>query len=802
MYLRFFHLLSIIPFCGAHVLFAQPCETDGWAELTPGSGITCISQTGSATFGGIFEFEDTNGPIALRIYATLRGSGYRQTTDRSTSCRSSYEEVSIFGSISFDNNAGEFIDTLGFSGYKDLGAFSQGCGEGIIFISGATGVSGETVSSTLRVDSESNTMYPADEFKPSSEADLDNKEITFSLSGSPFSAALATAGSTTGSSCTTVVSDINNVSKYNSSDLYDNGDQVTGTFTGTTVDFTAKLKLGGCGSDYELVENYSSSLYGSLPPVRKTLSNIEPNEEGNYLYRGSVPMGDTGESITLESIAYREIPTCDGPKSDLGSVDWRYPLNFYIDGNEHATGLLSLQVDAITDAYDFTQIQFAAGSDEAIIVLTDTNQNIEQILTAYHLINIASVDLGGSTDADGFTLTIYAREDVDLDSDLSGSGTFGLNSGAVFAEQYLFEDPDRGAPSGTLRTLIVSRFTEGSSTVTSSSTYTHDSATDEWTLAISGEHEILSLQESVSGSIRTETRTWRDLSSNVIRIEETDYKMITDAGAEIELMVEERNWADYASGTGVPIASSLKSTVWNYYETGTSFGLLESVVYPDGRWMRYTYDSEDRVATMVAGYLSNDSSTSDSVNRLTRYERFDGVMLDSETGDLKIETRLLAGQIVAQTMEFRIEEVDTDTGYLLEKTITRRYLTAVAETTVGWSSGVYEESTDWEFAGGPWEYLPRRALNTDSIETYYNYTEVFNFEKQEFAVLNERWRGVYDSVNSEFIEGTYVKEESDLSDNLIYRLSTDIESGQLIDSVVYVEFDEEGRGTSAVYLDG
>ncbi|MEM7792718.1 MAG: hypothetical protein AAF546_15035, partial [Verrucomicrobiota bacterium] len=793
MYLRFLGICLIALLWGSEVLLAQSCDAGRWSALTPGRGITCISRTGTADFGGFYEFEDSGGPLLSKIYATLSAGGYIQTHGDPAFYASYYVEESVSGSSSFNYDTGFFTSSINKSGY------SQACSESPVPVSGPLSVSGEALSPSLKVDINYVDIKP-----PCSSIALigeqSNKSVRFSLSGTPFPAALAAASHVTGSGCTTSITAFSITNPVNPGP--GPGDEVTGTFTGTSVDFTAELILEECGGDYEVVENYASSLSGSLPPVRKTLSGVKPDEEGRYYYSGSVPMGEVGESITLKSISYRQIPTCEGPKNDLGSVDWRYPLNFYDDGSSHATGMLSLQVDVITDAYDFSQIEFAAGSDETPIVLTDADQNIEQILTAYHLVNIAAVDLGGSPDADGFTLTIYAREDVNLNSDLSGSGIFGLKSGAVFTEQYLFEDPDHGAPSGSLRTLIVSRFTEGSSTATSSATYTHDSATDEWTLAISGEHEVLSLQESVSGSIRTETRTWRDLSSNVIRIEETDYKTITDAGAEIELMVEERNWADYASGTGVPIASSLKSTVWNYYKTGTSFGLLESVVYPDGRWMRYTYDSEDRVATMVEGYLSNDRSTSDSVNRLTRYERFDGVMLDSETGDLKIETRLLAGQIVAQTMEFRIEEVDTDTGYLLEKTITRRYLTAVAETSAGWGSGVYEESTDWEFAGGPWEYWPRRAINVDGIETDYKYTEVFNFEKQEFAVLNERWRGVYDSVNSEFIEGTYIKEESDLSDNLIYRLSTDIESGQLIDSVVYVEFDEEGRGTSAVYLDG
>ena len=283
------------------------------------------------------------------------------------------------------------------------------------------------------------------------------------------------------------------------------GGAVRGTFSGTTVDFEATLDVG-CGGDFMIEIDYwvtpedGSPAY-MLPAAAETLSNIEADADGQYVYTGTVPVHEN-ESVTLKALRYRPIPGCDRATTTLGSVDWRLPLRFDNDSAEHATGVFTMHAESVDAALDHRNLHFAAaGADRALIVRDVATQAIAQVLTAYHLAVIEPVDGNGDTLDAGFSLTLYARDDIVATVDPT-TRRFSPPPGAVFLEKYRFTDPDLGAPAGSRHTLQIQRYTAGSTEPTGQHTYTHDTATGEWGLWFGGDYETLYVNETVAGDQR------------------------------------------------------------------------------------------------------------------------------------------------------------------------------------------------------------------------------------------------------------------------------------------------------------
>ena len=128
-----------------------------------------------------------------------------------------------------------------------------------------------------------------------------------------------------------------------------------------------------------------------------------------------------------------------------------------------------------------------------------------------------------------------------------------------------------------------------------------------WVVTAPGERSEVS-GSAVSGGLRTETLTYRDLNSVVVYKEVNVYRQF---GSPLgDLLVTNKVGPDSA-----PLL-----TTWSYFTNaatdGASYGRLKEVVRPDGAWDRFEY-TNGRPAKIVSVFTNAPTGTAESASRVT-----------------------------------------------------------------------------------------------------------------------------------------------------------------------------------------
>ncbi|MCG8406928.1 MAG: hypothetical protein MI923_17155 [Phycisphaerales bacterium] len=297
-----------------------------------------------------------------------------------------------------------------------------------------------------------------------------------------------------------------------------------------------------------------------------------------------------------------------------GSVDVRLSMGRGLEGE--SIGSIRLQAEQPSSAVATPDILDFNVDRSDIVVVRDSGV-LRQILAPEALADVVTVN------SQKYRVDYYLN-----DSNVTFNGTSGLyESPASPFAKWTIENPD------TLPTANRLKIThESQGAVKNIYMFTGTVASNDWTLERQDASGTTLVSEEVSwstnGSVKTKTFIVKDDQGTEAYRTEQDYTQYTlgydfdgtQFDDDVELI------------TRIAIDPNGENLVRNrvYYTSGNGMGKLKSETRPDGSWVWYAYDSEDRVSKMVEPSFS-DSALADppsmTTNQVTAYSY---IAVDSE----------------------------------------------------------------------------------------------------------------------------------------------------------------------------
>ncbi len=343
------------------------------------------------------------------------------------------------------------------------------------------------------------------------------------------------------------------------------------------------------------------------------------------------------------------------------------------------------------------------------------------------------------------------------------------------------ENPDGGTSTNRLR------LTRNGSEV---NVFTYTPGSGEWEL-LSGFANGLRkecLVHATNGLVRTETRTFKDASDQILSQTVNTYQTFP--------------WGDELVRNVEDPAGLAKTTSYSYYTNqvtdGANYARLRSVIQPEGHWTFYKEYVGDSVTKQVSQFLNNPySETTDWPDPENR---------SSETiysGSLETRVEYLKGHPISKRWRNQISATETWSSVATSPAatnwndpanlITRSYTYSVTDTN-GASVGQVA-----------------RVINPDgTMSQSFYYSEFINdpfytgstpapkLETSRTVTLS----GQPNPGQTTIIDGTRSEQVVDALGNSLWRREYDIASGVLIASQTTTARDHLGRATRTDYLDG
>ena len=219
---------------------------------------------------------------------------------------------------------------------------------------------------------------------------------------------------------------------------------------------------------------------------------------------------------------------------------------------------------------------------------------IRQIMAPDAFVDIITLD------AFSFEVIFYDPADVTGEVD----GLYTIDGAAIPLATWRIANPD--ASTETYNRLEVTETRDGS---VSNHAYLWDGDTGTWSLSSGGGLQIITRQETTSGSDKIVVETIADDLGSVARVTRTTYRTF-DWGEEIVETVVDPDGAALTTTTSFYTDSD---------DTG-SYGRVNEVLYPDGSWVRYEYDEQGRKALEVRPWLDAAPGTAPEAAKAIRYD--------------------------------------------------------------------------------------------------------------------------------------------------------------------------------------
>ena len=473
-----------------------------------------------------------------------------------------------------------------------------------------------------------------------------------------------------------------------------------------------------------------------------------------------------GEQCKLVRVTARPDEDCKnrepgGSNGGNHSVD----MQFYLGRTAFGTSAGSLAVSSTTvspDLYTPAALQLLAGDDPDTEVIKD-NDVLRQVKAPETFVDVVTLT------SSSYELRFYTPSQVG-----STSGGIYSVSGQPYVT-YLVDNPGSGNSV---------RFTETRGTLQKVTTYTYDDSTGTMTMSSGGGTRNDIFQSVTVGSTTTETRTIKDATNQTVSVVR-EIKTIYPFGPNVTQRILD------------PAGANL-ITNYTYYtdaaNDGGAYGQLKLMVEPTGRWTRYTYDSQGRVANTVTQFLDTASNSADNLNRITAVTF--GTIPDQD------------GDGVPETLKTTIESLlGQETGRSYEIIFSRRGTAYGADVETRWDVRCTVAGAAWDATSnlvterraidsGDWFGKPLSELRPDGTLTTYDYAA----DSTSFTTTT--YQGAANSGGTAVTAGTRTVVVQTLVGRPITHSTYDYPSNTLIASELVTQVDSLGRPTRLEYLDG
>jgi RHS repeat-associated protein len=400
--------------------------------------------------------------------------------------------------------------------------------------------------------------------------------------------------------------------------------------------------------------------------------------------------------------------------------------------------------------------------DKDTRVIYDAEGALRQVLTAEVLMDIRPRE-------SGYVIETYKRD-----------GTPVFNSALA-----LYEVANQGAPISSLTVepdsiagdngALLTKIEDGA---TERHAFRYSPADSEWTFV---EH----IDQS-TGNGRRQQR----IANTTAVVEEQSVTLVTrtmtdDAGEVVSKVVE--TFADLAAGRRLisrVVDPDGVAQATNY--TYDARGLVESIVYPDGRWERFTYDASERLTKHVEPWLNAAFDALDSACVVTTYDytplvEAEGAVPMPDAPRTTIVTTL---------------GVETSRTYDHYETDVHHSIMAL-EPGAAWNHSSNLVTTQRFVSSGDFAGRVASLLSPDGTMTFYSYAgqdgggEVTTISR---GAPNVELSGIADGTTTTTITNRHERE--------ISSTTVDVASGLVIDRRLAIETDDGGRPLTWSYLDG
>lgn len=479
-----------------------------------------------------------------------------------------------------------------------------------------------------------------------------------------------------------------------------------------------------------------------------------------------------GKQTKLVRLIARSLDECKqqqpGDSSGrLGSVEKQFQLG--VRPNGESAGVLEVSAEAVSsELYVPDALQLIAVDNPEMTVVRE-GEVLRQVKVPATFVDVVTLS------ASSYELRFYTPAQVGTFN--SGTGLYPLTGQPYVTHRV--ENPDAGTATNRIR------FTEIRGSLQKVTLYTYDSGTGAMAMSSgSGLREEV-LETEVDGSTTTETRTVKNASGDpvsVLRLVKTDYPF----GSSVTQRV-------------VDPAGAALTTNFTYYTSagtdGASYGRMKQIVYPSGKWVRYTYDSEGRPATTVTQFLDTAVGSADNLNRVTAVTY--GTIADQDGDSLPEEivttVESLQGTETGRSHKVTFSSVGTVSGQPVETEWDIRCTTAGA----AWNAADNLVTKRRSFSDGPWFGQVLSEVRPNGTVTLASYSLDSGNQLTVTTQVGEP-NGTLDDV----VDGTRTVTFTSPAGKVIGQSVTDIASNLTLDAWTATEFDSMERPTRLDHTDG
>jgi RHS repeat-associated protein len=478
-----------------------------------------------------------------------------------------------------------------------------------------------------------------------------------------------------------------------------------------------------------------------------------------------------GQQCRLVKVSARSLEKCENSQPGEASafnnsVDMNFSLGS-LPGGLNA-GALAIRASTVTASlYTPAALHLLAPASSEITVVK-SGTVLRQIATSQTVVDIVPLS------ADSYALGYYLPAQAGLPDPVTGLRGF---TGDAFVT-YVVDNPDSGSATNRVR------FTETRGTASKVTLFAYDATGGSMTMTTGNGLRSETLVKSQSGAIHTETRTIKNAlgeSTSVVRHIKTDYPFGLRPTQEI-----------------LDPAGAALTTTTSYFDNaatdGAAYGQVKLVTGPRGRWTRYTYDSEGRLATTVTPFLNTAPTSAENLNRVTAISHD---TIADQDGDALPEKRVTTTESL----------LGVETGRRYEVTFSARPTIAGSSVETRWMITCVTPNAAWDAADN---LVSRQrtfvdgALNGRSVsEVYADGTGIlYAYDLTASTLTITMDRGALNTGGSMVVSGTREVRVETLFGRMISRDLIDIDTERVMSSEVVTEADEFGRPTRIDFADG
>ncbi|ACB76347.1 hypothetical protein Oter_3067 [Opitutus terrae PB90-1] len=500
----------------------------------------------------------------------------------------------------------------------------------------------------------------------------------------------------------------------------------------------------------------------SEPQLDPQSGVIIAGKDQGTLYVEAFAIAPSGNELRAKTLAI-EVGTCDSCSAGscpmpgktgvaLGSVEF-----WVSDGNN---GKLQVKrTSAGADLVSRALLEYPYDDKDTRVVL-DAQGAVRQVLTAEVLIDVRP-------EGSGYVVATYPNTGtVQFDSALA---VYQLPQAATAVSTLTVAADPVSGDNGVLVTTNEGRGAERYA-------FRYSPATNAWTLLEQLDAEGNALREQ---SIATTTA---ELDGQPV----TQITRVTKGRDGTVASKQVDSFANLPAGRRL-VATAIDPDGANYVTryTYTPQGLVESIVYPEGRWVRFAYDGQQRVTKRIEPWLNAAPDAAESACVVTTY---DYTPLTTTTGLAPLPK-------APRTTVVSVLGTETARSYDHYENNVHRSIVAV-KSGAAWDDATNLVTTTTHVASGVFAGNVASVLSPDGTMAFYEY------RKEATGEVTTVRRGAPNAARNAIVDGTITTSRQNRQGNEIASSVVDVASGLKIDERTALETDAAGRVLSWHYLDG